>query len=143
MTVYLHLQCGAYPLLVAIRHVVEIGARSATADHSARRQWRDRTLPVVNLATLLGSNGDAACEQVVLSRDGIAIAIVDVSRVLGIQELPDQAFADFAGVTTELAALVDGIWPSQQHRHGCALRLRYPFHWLEPAPATEHSRSES
>lgn len=132
MKTYLDIACGDFRLLLPAESVVEIMAAGVRNDLGTRshafRPWRDRQLPVVNLAAFLGATPAAHGEQVVISDEAGHLTLLEVDRVLGLREVADSAFAPLPAVTPALLALVDAVAPAPEGDI-CRLRLRRPWAW--------------
>lgn len=132
MSQYLCLRCGAYRLLLDIRHVVEIGggdqASRQEAGSSMRRRWRDGSLPAMNLTTFLGHPPAVTSQQVVVCDEQGRQSIIDVDTVDDLRAIEPAQFAGIAAFSTELQDLVDAV-ATDPDSGDCLLRLRHPFAW--------------
>jgi chemotaxis signal transduction protein len=145
MNQYLLFRSGPYRLLLALEQVVEIGDATATRAGSAGgfRQWRGRSLPVLDLAGYLGVTGADRAQQIVIGADD-ALHLVEVDHVEGLVELAEPCFAQLADLSPGLGALVDAV-ATAADGDSCLLRLRQPLAWRgglaapADAPATETS----
>lgn len=134
MAEYLHIHCGPHQLLLDAGHVVEVAdCRHAERMDREHRIWRDRRLPVLDLAAFLGVSGGHRRQQIVIAGGtGLADAdrVLDVDRVERLVSLEAGDFVEVAAVTAALDGLVDGIW---RDGPACLLRIRHPFAWQAAA----------
>lgn len=122
MSQYLHVRCGPYGLLLALRHVVEVG--DAAGGGGAWRAWRGHNLRVTDLCARLGVAATPRRQQVVAGDDGDR-QLLEVDHVEGLREFDEASFAALDGFSAPLARLADAV-VRDPLTGGCLLRLRHP-----------------
>lgn len=132
MSTYLHVASGAFGFLIDIEQVMEVTGIDTQqhGDASGRRAWREKNLPLIDLARVIGVRDSRAQQQVVLlDAQHEAACLLAVEKIPALLEIDDTALHPLTEITTALAQLVDAAWPTDGGR--CLLRLRTPFAWPE------------
>lgn len=146
MDSYLHFICGDYQLLLTTDCILEVGesagakldknpdtkvvAKTASALH---RVWRDRNLPLVDLGGFLQLDLPNPQYQLVTydtpEQNEASLTILDIDEIVGLMELKEEDFVDFAEINQEISQFFDKsyIHPVTET---CLLRMSYPFSWL-------------
>ena len=130
MNSYVHFHCGAHQLLLDAANVMAIEDRPGDAHRTETlRLWRGRQLPVIDLPSLLKSDGAEERQQIVIgiSEQDPDACILDIDLVTALVELDSADFHALTPINTRLENLIDAVHvPSAGISRKQWLRLRTP-----------------
>lgn len=128
MAIYLQLRVGRVHLLLdalKVHEVMGVDTLNLGAQHHV--QWRDEVLHFVDLGAFLQLNSEPAEMAVVYSsqEEGVPL-MLGVSEVLGLRDLPANAWSAMPRLPSASAAFFEAVWlePDQQRQ---SFRLRHPI----------------
>jgi chemotaxis signal transduction protein len=126
MNSFLHVTCGPWDLLFDIGHVLEVADVPAAFARASHRPWRERNLPVVDLAARLGQPGRRARQQLVLENADDDQVVVDVENIVGLRDCRPEDAIELPALDARLEHIVDGGWLDRASGT-CLLRVRLPL----------------
>lgn len=145
MNNYLHFTCGDFQLLLTASCIVEVGGDSANQSaqldkknesktaKDLHRIWRGRSLPLIDLGCCLQLDSSQPRYQLVVyesaEQNESELIMLDVENVIGLVELEDKDFVDFAELNQQVAEFFDKSY-IHPIKEVCLLRMNYPFPWL-------------
>lgn len=132
MTLHFRLRSGEHALLLDSSHVAQV-AECQVAAGADVAPWQDLTLPVIDLARVLGHAAGAQHQLVLTDAAGNAVAVLLVERIEGITDIAEREFVRALPLSEQYARHFDRAWYDTAAALP-RLRLRYPFGW-DGAPA--------
>ncbi len=153
MNSYLHFTCGDFQLLLTASCIVEVGESSANPSAQLNKKnqaktakdlyriWRGRSLPLIDLGRCLQLDSSRPKYQLVVyesaEQNESELIILDIEDVIGLVELEDKDFVDFAELNQQVAEFFDKSY-IHPIKEVCLLRMNYPFSWLNLSSSRNH-----